>query len=257
MKTPLVYAALWSALTWFLPVRAYEVFNVPPFTENGASASILKKNLKSATLVELDPFSVMVPKGWTFVAAGLSQKMSANLNASPTPSVDTDDTFFALNERKQPPPQTLDERFTKYKGEHPAWKVAFQTINKERWLVLEYEDFKRAKAKISHVNAFAIRDGKDYWMMMAAPASSKRNLGYLKQMMASVTFRAKVGGLLTPQRDSTDLRLGDTWRVVSYKMDDGPGLWTNDEARSLVGTNVTFKDNQVYFGTTSCSGVAK
>src|SRR5579862_5942928 len=121
MKKLILATLLLASVTSAEP--AYEVFNVPPFTDNQAPESVTKKSLRRDTIVEMDSFNVVVPKGWSFMAAGVSDKMTASLTATPTEDIDHDETYVGVNERRAPPSVTLEERAAKYKSEKKGWKL--------------------------------------------------------------------------------------------------------------------------------------
>jgi hypothetical protein len=253
-----------SFISWAAPV--VDVFNVPPFTENNSEEIITKENIAHDTVVEMDPFTLALPKGWSFMAAGTSSKMTASLTATPSTDFDGDDTYVGLNERKEPPQLTLEERKQKYNKEKKSWKTYFDEWNNVRWLVVEYVDAdpKNTDKKINHWSAFTISKGKEYWLLAATPDYKVKIMETpIHDIMKSVALRgiAPVGASKAVASQvpvaSFDPRLQDHWKIVGFKMEEAPVLWTEKEAQEMVGKTVVFDERHMAIGSSSCRGTSK
>lgn len=242
-----------------------DVYNVPPFTENGSSETVTKKEVPRTTVVQMDPFSVAVPKGWTFMAAGQSEKMTGSLTATPSEYLDTDETFFGVNERKEPPFLTIEERAQKINKEKKDWQTHFEDINNVKWLVTEFHENSKVSSKqIKRWAAFAVVKGKEYWILAGTPDDKLKEMeSVLYETMRSVAIRgvsvegstAAVAAKKTPP--AMDTRLLDHWKIVAFKLDDVPALWTEEEAKAMIGKTVVFDSNHIQIGGSSCQSAAK
>ena len=259
----IVVGFIFAALTGFAKPVVDE-FNVPSFTENNSEEMITKENIPHDTVVEMDPFSAAIPKGWSFLAAGVSSKMTASLTATPSIDLQHDDTYFGLNERKEPPSLTLEERKQKYDKGKKGWKTYFEEWNNTRWLLVEFVDSNEADVKISHWLAFTISKGKEYWLASATPQARQKEMETtIRDIMKSVALRgvAPTGASKAVASNipvaSIDTRLQDHWKIIAYKLDNAPALWTDKEAKEMIGKTVVFDEDHMAIGSSSCSGAVK
>jgi len=166
-------------------------FVVPNLQEGD---SVIEKDLPEPTLVEHYHYSLLVPQGWSFEAAVLTEgDYQGNLSAAPSNDIANSKTFIGVyGPRRIPTQRSLDERHaTKLKTLKEGEKLYFVSWQGRRWLLWEYS-CTLSESESNCWAAFGVVDGQEFIMIAATPKSSlARYRGQLTAIMPSITLHQR------------------------------------------------------------------
>ena len=165
--------------------------SVVPELEEGET--VIKKDLPEPMLVEHYHYSFLVPVGWSFEAAVLTEgPFLGNLSAFASNDVVNEKTTIGVyGPRRHPSKKSLDERYAeKLKKLKEGGKIDFVSWQGRRWLLLEYScTLSETKEESNCWAAFGVADGQEFVMIAATPKSSlAKYRGQLTAIMQSITL---------------------------------------------------------------------